>query len=64
MPPDDPVALAGAVQQVLSQPELARRLGEGALELSQAFSWQSIAEKHVALYGELLRRGARRVGGP
>ena len=64
VPPDDPVALAGAVQQVLSQPELARRLGEGALELSQAFSWQSIAEKHVALYGELLRRGARRVGGP
>ena len=51
--PGDGWAVAEAVARVLADPFLAQRLGMGALQLAAHFDWRSIAERHVALYGEL-----------
>jgi glycosyltransferase involved in cell wall biosynthesis len=53
VPANDPHALAGAIAAVLDHPDLARRLGQGARQLSRAFDWAAIAERHLALYAHL-----------
>jgi glycosyltransferase involved in cell wall biosynthesis len=55
VPPADPVALAGAINAVLSDPTLARRLGEAGRErVQQHFSAGRMVERIMALYEELL----------
>ena len=44
VPPDDPEALAGGLQRILGDPELARRLGEGGRQrVLGRFTWQATA---------------------
>lgn len=49
-PATDAAALAEALAQLLDDRDLRLRLAENALELSLAFAWQGIAERHAALY--------------
>ena len=57
--PDDPIALAGAVQSLAGDEILRTRLGQGARELARSFSWDAIAAQTVALYAELVPESGR-----
>ncbi len=55
VPPDDPEALADALTELLADPALARRLGEGARQLMDTTaSWNAIGERIAGVYEELL----------
>lgn len=54
--PDDPEALAGAVQRVLSEPGLAERLSEAAAVNAQRFTWPAVRTQLAAVYGKALGR--------
>ncbi len=54
VPPGDPAALAEGLAQVLDDPALATRLSEGARGVATHFGWEAIAERHEALYRELV----------
>jgi D-inositol-3-phosphate glycosyltransferase len=57
VPPGDSLALAGALSELLCNPQLAERMGEKAFKLSQErFTWPGIARRLDALYSELLDR--------
>jgi polysaccharide biosynthesis protein PslF len=51
--PEDPLALAQAVTRVLTTTPLRARLSAAALMLSRQFDWDTIAQRHLELYGEL-----------
>jgi len=53
IPPDDVEALVAKIQELTASEGLRRRLGRGAKRLSEAFSWERIAEETVALYSSL-----------
>ena len=44
VPPDDPVALAGALVRFASEDGLAERLAEGVRQHRERFSWGRLAE--------------------
>jgi glycosyltransferase involved in cell wall biosynthesis len=48
--PDDPAALAQAIQRAVESPELRAHIGEGARSLAQHFTWDKIVQQHLALY--------------
>lgn len=54
VPPDQPQVLAGRIAELAASPALRRRLARGAAELSQRFSWESIAEETMQVYEEVL----------
>lgn len=55
VPPEDPSRLAKALESVLTDPDLARRLGEaGARTASGAASWQHVAALTAQAYREHL----------
>ncbi len=54
VPPGDSQALARALAAVLRSPEVAKRLSDAARELSSHFAWETIAERHEALYRETI----------
>ena len=58
VPDNDPPALADALQRVLHEPGLAASLGARARQVALGYSWQRVAQGHMALYGELLVRYA------
>jgi glycosyltransferase involved in cell wall biosynthesis len=47
VPPDDPAAVAQAARHLHNDPELKRRIGEGAAALAQEFTWTRIAKRTV-----------------
>jgi glycosyltransferase involved in cell wall biosynthesis len=53
VPPEDPVRLAAAVEQVMSDPVLRQRLSAAAAELSRHFTWDAIACQHLEVYSKL-----------
>jgi len=54
VPPDDPAALAGALNALLRDPDRARGYGDaGRARAVGEFSWPAIASETVALYTEL-----------
>lgn len=54
VPPGDASALARALQRLLSDPALARRLGAaGRDRVRTEFSWAAIVERWIAVYREL-----------
>jgi glycosyltransferase involved in cell wall biosynthesis len=61
VPPDAPIALAEAIARLAENPELRRRLGEGAARLAQNFTWDKIAERTKALYEEISSISERRI---
>lgn len=50
VPREDPGALARAILELASAPELRRRLGEGAAALSLQFRWPALAADTLKLY--------------
>lgn len=50
VPPDDPRALADAIQRAIASPELRAKIGAGARALAQHFTWDKIAQRHLELY--------------
>lgn len=51
VPPGDAPALAAALDRVLGDPALARRLGErGRERLAERFSWEAIVARYEAVY--------------
>ena len=54
VPPEDPAALAEAVRDLLADPEERSRLGEAAGRAArEAYSWDAVAERTLALYRQL-----------
>ncbi len=58
VPPNDSVALGGAVRRILDDPELGRSLGRAGHEHMQQYSWQSVAARVYTEYEQLLGRGS------
>ena len=53
--PDDPAALAMALNTVLTQPSLARSMGQAGRDRAVSeFGWRTVAEQTAALYSELV----------
>ncbi|MEW5718112.1 MAG: glycosyltransferase family 4 protein [Chloroflexota bacterium] len=57
VPPDDPRALADAIQRAAVSPELRAKIGAGARELARHFTWDKIAQQHLELYRRIANRG-------
>jgi glycosyltransferase involved in cell wall biosynthesis len=53
--PDDPAALAQAIQRAVDSPELRAHISAGARSLAQHFTWDKIVQQHLALYRRLVR---------
>jgi phosphatidylinositol alpha-mannosyltransferase len=56
VPPGDHAALAGALQELLADVELRRRLGEAGREEARRFDWSRVAEQVLAAYEAALGR--------
>jgi starch synthase len=58
VPPDDPAALAEALNSLLSNPGRAAMMGEaGRARAIAEFSWSAVAAQTAALYEEVIARG-------
>jgi alpha-maltose-1-phosphate synthase len=56
VPPDDPAALAAALNELIRDPARAARYGQAGRDRAVAeFSWQTVAAETAALYAELVR---------
>lgn len=53
IPPDDSQAIADAVRKLVVTPELRAKIGAGARALAQHFTWNKIAQQHLALYRQI-----------
>ncbi len=56
VPPDDPRALAEAIESLLENPELSERLAAAAAERAQAFSWEARARRLLDFFQTLSPR--------
>lgn len=63
VPPDEPAALACALQDVVRDPELAARLSAGARETAEHYTAEAMVDKHMRLYAEVAARSWAAVGG-
>jgi len=52
VPPRDPAALAGAVSEVLDDPDTAKRLGEAGRSRAKRYSWETVAGEIEEIYRE------------
>ena len=52
--PGDPEALARAIDRLLADSELARRLGKAARERARDYDWGVLAERVFAIYRSLI----------
>lgn len=58
-PPNDPAALARAIQTAIATPEALRKVGEGGRQLAERFRWDTIAGQWAELYFSLLSKKGR-----
>ncbi len=57
VPPADPPALAAAVNELLRDPERARRMGKaGRQRVLDQFTWRAVAERTLELYRRLIEQ--------
>ena len=57
VPPGDVAALRQALERLLGDPDLRRRMGEAARErIRERFSWEAVTEATIELYEDSLRR--------
>jgi glycosyltransferase involved in cell wall biosynthesis len=55
VPPADPAALAGAIRELLANPDRAQRLGQaGYQRVIRRFTWEKAAEHTVEAYREAI----------
>ncbi len=63
VPPGDATSLAGAIERLARDPELARRLGEAGYRLvREQFSWEAIVERWNEVYRGAVSSGAQSRG--
>jgi glycosyltransferase involved in cell wall biosynthesis len=55
VPPGDPAALAATLTRVLDEPGLWERLRQAGLDTVDRYSWESVADVQLALYGRATR---------
>ena len=55
VPPADPAALRDAVNRLIADPELRRSMGTAARARASEFDLDGMADKVLALYGDVLR---------
>jgi glycosyltransferase involved in cell wall biosynthesis len=60
VPPEDPAALAEAVNRLLDDPAALEEAFRGTERARQALSWPAIAEAHERLYSDLVAKVERR----
>lgn len=53
VPPGNPLAMAQALMQVLTTPDLTRHLSEAGLVSVQQYTWQCVRERLFGVYGQL-----------
>ena len=53
VPPGDPEALAGAISELLSQPDLRRRLGQAAAADAEHYSAEVVTGRYVRLFEDV-----------
>ena len=64
VPPGDADALAGAIDRVLSDSALSRRLVEAGLARAEDFSMRGLAERYLERYEQIAVSAGRRPGSP
>jgi glycosyltransferase involved in cell wall biosynthesis len=64
VPARDPTALAGAIAELLSDPQLRERLAVAAAERIDEFTIESVALRFASMYETLVTQAARSGGGP
>jgi glycosyltransferase involved in cell wall biosynthesis len=55
-----PSAAIAAVKQLLREPTQRKELSANAVQYAQRFTWESIADSHIAIYRRLLSKHANR----
>jgi glycosyltransferase involved in cell wall biosynthesis len=55
IPPDDPEAMADAIQRILTEPGLAARLSTNARKKAEQFDWSIILPQWEALFEEVMK---------
>jgi glycosyltransferase involved in cell wall biosynthesis len=59
VPPSDPESVAEKIELLLDDPARAKEMGAaGRRRLEECFSIQQLVEKHIGMYGEVLRAAA------
>lgn len=51
--PTNPQAIVNAIEQLISNPELAASLSAKGIQRAELFSWDKMAESYIALYNEV-----------
>jgi glycosyltransferase involved in cell wall biosynthesis len=59
VPPEDPTALAKAVNRLLDDPAALQEAFRGTERARQALAWPAIAEAHERLYSDLVAKVER-----
>jgi len=54
--PRDPLAIASAVREIISNPQLAEEMSREARRLSATLSWESVARQYLAMTNLLIQR--------
>lgn len=54
VPPDDPGVLAGAVERLLGDADLSKRLSEAGRQSARRYSWDAVAGEIEAVYQEVV----------
>jgi glycosyltransferase involved in cell wall biosynthesis len=60
VPPDEPSALAAALERLAADAALRARLSRGAAQAAERFDWQTIASATLQLYQEVVQRSPAR----
>ena len=55
VPPGDPGALVAAVRKLLDDPQLARSLGERGTKRAHDYAWDTVTDRIVQVYRDVLR---------
>lgn len=54
VPEDDPESTATAIEKLIDDPQLAKKMGEAGYEYAREHDWQKIGDQYVNLYKELI----------
>jgi glycosyltransferase involved in cell wall biosynthesis len=56
VPNEDAAAMAGAVIELLNDPDLTRRISSGARRLAESSSWNHVRKEWVEVFAKIMRR--------
>ncbi len=59
VPPEDPVALADAITELLEDDERRTEMATNSAQQAQRLSWENIAERHIEMYEHIIEQSTR-----